>query len=400
MKNVLLILVVVFLSLNSGAQIISRFTWESNPATIAIAGPNALSISSYASSTTGGKSGTRGLNPGDGRNDINLVLDGSVFNIPAIDIAVDFKREESQASFYNRDSYFDFGMNGNNLSVNFRITNGTSFTSINSGNIYSVPDDHNFHNYRFNYDNNTGQAKVWVDGGLVYSYTGISGAPLYWTGAGNVTVGKNMDGNAKNIAILDNFIVQKYANALLPLKLLDFNAEAKNKLAAVKWTTAEEINVASYIIERSSNGTAFTAIGSVAAANGYSNSNYYQFTDSLPFSPVSYYRLKMINNNGSFTYSAIKTVSFAVASSTTISVFPNPTADYATIKMTNAVAGKYLYTVSSVTGQPVAAATVQLGSGAQQMQIDLTKTTIKGILVIQVQNLQTNTSTSFSVIKK
>jgi hypothetical protein len=188
MKNVLFILVVVFLSLNTGAQIISRFTWESNPATIAIAGPNALSKSSYASSTTGGKSGSRGLNPGDGRNDINLVLDGSVFNIPAIDIAADFRREESQASSYNRDSYFDFGMNGGSLSVNFRITNGASSIAVNSGNIYSVPDDHSFHNYRFSYDNNTGQAKVWVDGGLVYTYTGTAGAPLYWTGAGNVTV--------------------------------------------------------------------------------------------------------------------------------------------------------------------------------------------------------------------
>lgn len=400
MKNVLLILIVVFLSLNSGAQIISRFTWESNPATVAIAGPNASSISSYAGSATGGKSGTRGLNPGDGRNDINMVLDGGIFNIPAIDIAVDFKREESQASFFNRDSYFDFGMNGNNIAVNFRVTSGTSFTSINSGNIYSVTDDHNFHNYRFNYDNNTGQAKVWVDGGLVYTYTGTVGAPLYWTGAGNVTVGKNMDGNAKNIAILDNFIVQKYANALLPVKLLAFTAEAKNKFAAVKWTSTEEINIASYTVEKSSNGTAYTAIGSVAAANGYSNSNNYLFTDSLAFGPVSYYRLKMTNNDGSFVYSDTKTISFAVSNSTTISVFPNPTADYATIKMNNAVAGKYLYTVSSASGQPVASATVQLCNGAQQMQIDLTKTTVKGILVIQIRNLQTNASTSFSVIKK
>ncbi len=400
MKNVLLIITIFFLSLNAGAQIISRFTWEINPATVAIAGPNALSISSYASSTTGGKSGTRGLNPGDGRNDINLVLDGSVFNIPAIDIAVDFRREESQASFYNRDSYFDFGMNGNNLSVNFRITNGTSFTSVNSGNIYSVPDDHSFHNYRFNYDNNTGKAKVWVDGGLVYTYSGIAGAPLYWTGAGNVTVGKNMDGTAKNIAILDNFIVQKYANALLSLKLLSFDAEAKNKFATIKWTTTEEINAASYTIERSSNGITFSAIAAVPAANGYSNGNYYQVTDSLPFSAVSYYRLKMINNDGSFSYSDTKTVSFGAANTTTISVFPNPTADYANIKMTNAVAGKYLYTVSAVSGQPVAAATVQLSNGTQQIQIDLTKTTVKGVLLIQVINLQTNACTSFPIIKK
>lgn len=399
MKNVLSLLVVALLSLNTHAQIISRFTWESSPLTAAVTGQNAISVSTYAVSSTGGANGTRGLNPGSGSNDINLVLDGSYFNVPALDISVAFRREESQASFFYRGSYFNFGMNGGNLSVSFQVKRGESVTTVNSGNVYTIPDDHSFHTYRFNYDNNTGIAKVWANGVLMYTYNGTPGIPLYWTGAGNITVGKDMDATGRNVAVLDNLVIQQYANALLPLKLLAFSAEAKNKFAAVSWTTTEETNVASYTVEKSSGGNTFAAIRQVAAANSFNSTNAYQVTDSLPLAPVTYYRLKMVNNDGSFTYSEIKTVSSSVDHNTAISVFPNPTTDYANIKITNAVAGKYLYTVSSITGQPLASATVQLGNGAQQIQIDLTKTQAKGVLVIQVRNIQTNTSVSFSIVK-
>jgi hypothetical protein len=66
-----------------------------------------------------GNYGTKGLNPGAGSNDINIVLDGSAFNVPSIDIYIDFRREETQATFFYRGSYFDFEMNSGSLGVKF-----------------------------------------------------------------------------------------------------------------------------------------------------------------------------------------------------------------------------------------------------------------------------------------
>ena len=175
-------------------------------------------------------------------------------------------------------------MNGGTLSVSFQVKNGATSTTINSGNIYAIPDDHSFHTYRFNYDNNTGIAKVWANGVVVYTYNGTAGTPLYWTGAGNVTIGKDMDATGRNVPVLDNLIIQKYANALLPLKLLSFTAATKNKWAAVNWSSTEEINMAAYVVERSSNGIVFAPFCTVHAANGYSTGNYYTATDSLPTS--------------------------------------------------------------------------------------------------------------------
>lgn len=400
MKTFAPFFILVFLSINTSAQIITRFAWETNPVTTATAGVNAISVSSYATASTGGTNGTKGLNPGAGSHDINLVFDSIAFNVPAIDIAFDFRREESQATFFYRNN-FSFGMNNGSLAVSFQLANRlTSFTTINSGNVYSIPDDHSFHNYRFNYDNNTGIAKIWVDAVLVYTYNGTAGTALYWTGAGNVTVGKDMDATGRNLAILDNLVIQKYANALLPLKLVSFTAEAENKYAVINWNTTEEISVTSFVVERSSNGTSFSAVKTINALNGYNSINHYQFTDSMPFSPNSYYRLKMINDNGSFTYSAITTVRVASANASEITLFPNPVVNYVNIKMNNAKAGQYHYTVCSITGQVITASDVQVNNGVQQIQIDLTKTTLKGVLVIHLGNAKDNTAETFTIIKK
>jgi hypothetical protein len=398
MKKIVPFLIILLVSITTSAQVISRFTWESNPTT-AISGSNAVSVSSYATVSTGGCNGTKGLNPGAGSNDINLVLDGSSFNVPAIDISIDFRREESQATFFYRGSFFDFGMNAGSLGVKFEIVSGSTYTTINSGNVYSIPDDHSFHTYRFSYDNNAGVANIWVDGTKVYTYNGAAGAPLYWTGAGNVTIGKDMDATGRNVAVLDNLIVLNSAAAALPLKLLSFKAETKNKYAVINWNTTKEISVTGFILERSVNGAAFTAIKTIGASGEYNMTNYYQVTDSVPLSPVGYYRIKMLDVDGNYTYSDVKAVSFDAPVKTEISFFPNPTVDYVTVRMNNAAAGQLRYTVVSLAGQTIDAGIMQLNSGVQQIQIDLTKTTIKGLIIIQLHNIQTNTTETIKVIK-
>jgi hypothetical protein len=400
MKKFLPVFISLFLSISAGAQLISHFTWETNSASKSEFGPNAVSVSNYATISAGGANGSNGLNPGNGQYDINLVLNGASFNLPAIDISIDYRREESVASFFYRGSNFDFGMNGGKLSVNFALTSGTGFTAINSGNIYTIPDDHHFHNYHFIYDNNTGIARVLVDAAVVYTYSGTTGLPLYWTGAGNVTIGKDMDATGKNVAVLDNLIVQEYATALLPVQLLSFTASAKNKYAAIDFTTTQEINIASFIIEKSGNGSSFSPVKTVNASNGYSSINHYQYTDSVPFSPVCYYRLKMINSDGSFSYSAVKSVNYIADTKTEIDIYPNPATDYIIIKMNNAAAGRYHYSIAAITGQVITSNTIQLNAGLQEIKIDFTKTGLHGMVIIRIDNTQTGAAETFSVIRK
>jgi hypothetical protein len=122
----------------------------------------------------------------------------------------------------------------------------------------------------------------------------------------------------------DLFIVHLTASSL-PLSLLQFKAENNDKATQLAWQTTQEENTAFFSIERSANGKTFTAIGSVPAANTAFKNNY-AFTDAQPLAGTSFYRLKMIDIDGKFTYS--RTVSVREKKNdATLLVSPNPAKD-------------------------------------------------------------------------
>jgi len=108
------------------------------------------------------------------------------------------------------------------------------------------------------------------------------------------------------------------AGAPLPVQLTSFNANDEGLNTKLIWNTEEESGIASYVIEKSTDGRTFTAIGSVKAANLKS----YSFTDAQAASENSFYRLKMVELDGSFKYSYIISVKSKL--SLNISLSPNP----------------------------------------------------------------------------
>lgn len=108
------------------------------------------------------------------------------------------------------------------------------------------------------------------------------------------------------------------AGATLPVQLTSFNANDEGLNTKLVWNTAEESGISSYVIEKSTDGRTFTAIGSVNAANLKS----YSFTDAQGAAENSFYRLKIVEADGSFKYSYIISVKSKL--SLNISLSPNP----------------------------------------------------------------------------
>ena len=100
----------------------------------------------------------------------------------------------------------------------------------------------------------------------------------------------------------NNWVINK-TGTILPLKLLSFSGSIVSKQAQLLWVTSNEINVKSFAIERSSDGIHFLPIGSVSANSTVLQSKY-RFADKEPLA-TAYYRLKMIDIDGSFTYSNV-----------------------------------------------------------------------------------------------
>jgi hypothetical protein len=91
---------------------------------------------------------------------------------------------------------------------------------------------------------------------------------------------------------------------VLPVTLLTFNGNLDNSDILLNWKTSSEQGSKYFSIEKSPDGTNFTPIGKVAAAGTSSSVNNYNYTDRQ-VNEYNYYRLKMVDIDGKFTYSSI-----------------------------------------------------------------------------------------------
>ncbi|MGI4872968.1 MAG: discoidin domain-containing protein [Janthinobacterium lividum] len=157
----------------------------------------------------------------------------------------------------------------------------------------------------------------------------------------------------------------------LPVSLTSFRATLAGKTVAVKWTTASEVNNAGFEVQRSANGTDFTALSWVAGAGNSQTMRVYQYPDASPLRPTGYYRLKQLDLSGAATYGPVVAVQLAAGEAVSVSLYPNPTADQATVRWEAPIASAGHWRLTTVTGQVVQEENFAVQPGANARAIDL-----------------------------
>lgn len=144
----------------------------------------------------------------------------------------------------------------------------------------------------------------------------------------------------------------------LPVELIRFEATPKPEAVLLEWTTASEINSERFEVEKSLNGQDFILAGSVAAA-GISNIPVdYHYTDRDPSVGTSYYRLKMIDLDGTFEFSEIRPVTYR--KNNTMTLYPNPVSIEGMLNLTIPEPGNYIQTVTDLEGRIINFATLHI----------------------------------------
>lgn len=166
-----------------------------------------------------------------------------------------------------------------------------------------------------------------------------------------------------NISYTANSAIVNITSAL-PLNLLDFSGRAADKQVLLHWETANEQNTSRFEVARSADGTAFTAIGSIAAAGNGAHT--YQLTDPQPLAGTNYYRLKMTDLNGDYTYSKVIRVRFDQKGGLEIS--PVPASNHIHISLRDAALTGTRAGIFDVAGSLVREVILQ-----PDMQIDLSE---------------------------
>ena len=120
----------------------------------------------------------------------------------------------------------------------------------------------------------------------------------------------------------------------LPVRLAGFSATPAENSTHLEWRTAEEENVSHFEIQRSPDARTWTSLALNAPAIG-EGGHRYEAVDVSPLAGVAYYRLKMIDLDGTFAYSQIVSVDFAGTGNSPVVLFPNPVTDKLYIRSGN-----------------------------------------------------------------
>lgn len=108
--------------------------------------------------------------------------------------------------------------------------------------------------------------------------------------------------------------------SVLPITILGFSAKKEMETVKLTWSTSQEINTSHYEIYSSDNGIHFKNIGIKKASGNLNIATQYNFTDTHPVNGNNFYKIKIIDNDGRFSYTKIITLAFNKNSAISINV--------------------------------------------------------------------------------
>lgn len=175
----------------------------------------------------------------------------------------------------------------------------------------------------------------------------------------------------------------------LPVNLISFNAARSGNNSIINWNVESQIDLKEYYVESSNNGREpFTRIAVIAANNQNAGSYYYSDINASGRSATVYYRLKMIDNNGTEKISKIVLVRFEKG----ISVDVRPTIINAgePVSISVATTDQNIFTVKLINMNGQVMQTKSLNSGSS-IQIETTNLS-KGIYIIRISGIQSEST--------
>ena len=215
---------------------------------------------------------------------------------------------------------------------------------------------------------------------------GVTGSPACgatYTYDVPVGTGVSMDGNffrfpepTAGVSLSPGFVNNGCASPpfeLLPVTLEGFTASYRNNNVQLSWSTATELNASHFEILRSSDGIHYATIGTVAAAGNTSSITQYSYNDNNPSASRNYYRLKIVDLDGSAEFSKIISIRANASGITLNSLYPNPANEELVIEWYGISHLKTQVSVRNLQGQLLQTQTVTTLTGFNQLKLNTSK---------------------------
>ncbi len=156
----------------------------------------------------------------------------------------------------------------------------------------------------------------------------------------------------------------------LPVELISFTAKATGSVVNLNWETATEVDNNGFDVERNSTGT-WQKIGFVEGHGTANSPKYYNFTDKSVTGNKIQYRLRQVDNDGTFEYSNVVEVELAPTTFALDQNYPNPFNPTTMIRFSLPTASVVTLNVYNTLGEKVVTLlNGQMESGYHQVSFD------------------------------
>ena len=193
-----------------------------------------------------------------------------------------------------------------------------------------------------------------------------------------------------------NFMLSSIQNdgTPLPLVLGQFYAQKQTNKVVLQWSTTSEESVKHFVVERSSDGKTYKAIGTVAAVGNSTLTQKYSFADGAPLMGTNnYYRLLMVDADGRSKYSKFLIIKFDGQLTTEMKVNPSLVRDILQVQLPDGMQGNIGLQIIDMNGRIIKRSNIASDGNALNTTLDVSNL-IKGVYILKATGNNNSTSVS------
>jgi len=210
---------------------------------------------------------------------------------------------------------------------------------------------------------------------------------LYWNGS-----------TGDSTFIAHNTLIEMAVVEVLPVTLTNLKAEAVGKVNLLTWQTTQEVNSSYFEVQKSLDGSSFSPIGKVQAKGNSSITQNYSFSDGNPVPTAkNYYRLKVVDRDGKYSFTKIVWLKNTVSSA--ISLYPNPASNSMQVSLSNMAPGRCTITLYTIGGKAVYSRQYTVQQASQQVTVPVSNLAV-GIYTVKVTGNNGAVVTSQKMVKE
>jgi hypothetical protein len=234
----------------------------------------------------------------------------------------------------------------------------------------------------------------------------LQGQNAFYTKVSAYVAGSNVELTSPLITPPLGTYTNTLANPTLPVELTSFLSNVNGRQINLNWETKTEVNFNKFEIERSLVSTkeatvTWASVGNVQASGTSSAPKKYSYTEKNLQAGKYQYRLKMIDNDGSFKYSSVQSAEVAMPKDFAVSQnYPNPFNPTTTIVYQVPVDAKVIMEVYNIAGQKVSELVNQDMSAGYYTANFSSSNLASGVYIYRVVAVDKASGNNFSSIKK